>query len=671
MRDELVAQLGASDCSGVTTAQLRGLADALLLQSSGIVALKPGDFADLISLEYLRLSSNNLVTLPAGVFSDLASLLELALYGNRLTALPAGLFSGLTELRVLGLHDNSLAMLPEGLFSDLRALETLMLWGNELTALSADTFSGLSALITLGVGDNSLTTLSAGIFSGLAALETLQLDNNGLTTLPAGIFSGLAALETLHLDNNGLTPLSAGIFSGLAALETLHLDNNSLSTLSEGVFSGLGALQVLGLPGNGLTALPAGVFSGLTALISLNLSNNSLMELPAGIFSDLAALRFLHLNDNELTALPAGVFNDLRALRTLDLSGNPGSANFAPLADAGADQAAEVDQVVALRAAANAVDPWGDNVALAWTQTDGSGVMAELTGAGTATPGFVMPAGAAELEFELRVSGRGVGSSGERYIGTDRVVVRPTPDTVVTLAGPGTTMTTDVYQDALRLVYSYSVDDLRGRALTGSIKVAASVDGVAVTPAVRVEGTRGGISILLRRETWPGPDEHLLAVTLSLAVEAAGFALGETRSITIPFSFSMFSTAIAEDGTCRMGMLLAGERCRYRGSSLTMSVMETEPRASFFKLREIGEAVNLEDASNPLDPVDDNIYNLEAVPVGRDYQIIRIYAPSSPQDRGLYDGAVGGMDGATLLLAVLFFLANTALIQAGRRRRFC
>ena len=337
---------------------------ALLLQSSGIVALKPGDFADLISLEYLRLSINNLVTLPAGVFSDLASLLELALYGNRLTALPAGVFSGLaslevlwlhgnhlrtlpegllsglTELRVLGLHDNSLVMLPEGLFSDLRALETLLLWGNELTALSADTFSGLAALTTLRVGNNSLTGLPENVFSDLRALQDLRLGGNELTALPADIFSGLSALETLHLQNN------------------------------------------------------------------------------------------------RLSGLPAGVFNDLRSLDILRLENNPGSGGFRPIANAGADQVAEAGQLLTLRATASAVDPWGDNVAYSWTQTDNSGTRAELTGAGTATVSFIMPAGVSELEFKLRVTGRGTGQSGRRYLGTDRVFVVVVTTSVAVTSAP-------------------------------------------------------------------------------------------------------------------------------------------------------------------------------------------------------------------------------------------
>ena len=71
------------------------------------------------------------------------------------------------------------------------------------------------------------------------------------------------------------------------------------------------------------------------------------------------------------------------------------------------------------------------------------------------------------------------------------------PVAVVTLSGPGEAPTTAVDEDVLRLVYSYGADDLQGRALTGSIEVEASIDGVAITPDVRVDGTRGGISVVL------------------------------------------------------------------------------------------------------------------------------------------------------------------------------
>ena len=97
---------------------------------------------------------------------------------------------------------------------------------------------------------------------------------------------------------------------------------------------------------------------------------------------------------------------------------------------------------------------------------------------------------------------------------------------------------TAIAGDELSLVYSYSADDLRGRTLMGNVDVVASVDGVAITPTVGyVDGVIGEITIILSRAEYPEPDEHELAVTLSLSATATGFALGKPSSIRTPFSF--------------------------------------------------------------------------------------------------------------------------------------
>ena len=120
-------------------------------------------------------------------------------------------------------------------------------------------------------------------------------------------------------------------------------------------------------------------------------------------------------------------------------------------------------------------------------------------------------------------------------------------DTVVTLSEPAPADATGISGEKLSLVYSYSADDLRDRVLTGSIEVAASIDGVAITPAVSyVDGVRGEITIILSRAEYPEPDEHKLAVTLSLSAAAAGFVLGEPSSITTPFSFGALVVADAD-----------------------------------------------------------------------------------------------------------------------------
>ena len=120
-------------------------------------------------------------------------------------------------------------------------------------------------------------------------------------------------------------------------------------------------------------------------------------------------------------------------------------------------------------------------------------------------------------------------------------------DTAVTLSGPVPVGATGISAEELSLVYSYSADDLRGRVLTGSIEVAAAVDGLAITSAIEVDEAqgRGEITVVLQRREYPGPGEHELAVTLSLSAADAGFVLGEPSSITTPFSFGALVVADA------------------------------------------------------------------------------------------------------------------------------
>ena len=243
-------------------------------------------------------------------------------------------------------------------------------------------------------------------------------------------------------------------------------------------------------------------------------------------------------------------------------------------------------------------------------------------------------------------------------------------DTVVTLSGPVPADATAIAGDELSLVYSYSADDLRGRALSGSIEVAAAIDGLAVTSAIEVDEDEGvgRITVVLLRREYPDPGGHELAVTLSLSAAAEGFVLGGTSSISTTFGFSPIPTAINEDGTCKLGVLRPGERCLYRGSSYYLRVLEAEsgPQVFFFEPNEVGEPLNLEDASNPHNNSDFRVYNLEAIREGLGYRIIRVYSAPAYQSGELS----GSLDSATIIWAVLFFFANLALGLAGGPRRW-
>ena len=207
--------------------------------------------------------------------------------------------------------------------------------------------------------------------------------------------------------------------TSLVSLNYLWRDE-SIRALRVGDLSGLAALEILYLDNNLLTELPSDIFTGLAALQILSLNNNNLEALPSGVFTNLAELNFLLLNANSLTALPAGLFSGLRALIYILLLNNPGSEDFLPIANAGADRVVDAGQIATLTATASDADPWGDNVSYAWAQIDNGGGVVTLKDGKTARPSFVMPAGATALEFELTVTGRG----GVLYSDTDRVTVR-------------------------------------------------------------------------------------------------------------------------------------------------------------------------------------------------------------------------------------------------------
>ena len=112
VRDALVAEaqanrLAAMDCSLVTTDDLAGI-DGVRLDSLGIAALKPGDFAGLAGVTSLLLNDNALSALPAGVFDGLGAVEVLNLRANALGAgsLEDGVFEPLTGLLQLALSRN-------------------------------------------------------------------------------------------------------------------------------------------------------------------------------------------------------------------------------------------------------------------------------------------------------------------------------------------------------------------------------------------------------------------------------------------------------------------------------------------------------------------------------------------------------------------------------------
>ena len=267
--------------------------------------------------------------------------------------------------------------------------------------------------------DGSLAGLTGGICGRTpgvrdALLVRVRTVNAGLSCAQVTITHLGALTGTLSLPDRSIRALRPGDFTGLANVTALDLGGNELASLPAGVFAGLDdTLTSLDLSDNDLVSLSAGLFGPLTGLTTLDLSDNGLAALPTGLFGPLTGLTTLDLSDNGLAALPARLFEQLTGLTALTLSGNPGSARFRPVVRAGPEGGIDVAQGATVTlgtagAAAGFDDPWGSNVAWAWTRTAGTTVSyASDKGADTARPEFTAPSADETMTFTLTVTGKG------------------------------------------------------------------------------------------------------------------------------------------------------------------------------------------------------------------------------------------------------------------------
>ena len=242
-------------------------------------------------------------------------------------------------------------------------------------------------------GNRSQVDGSLGLTGGVCG-RTLQVRDAIVAAVSAA--SDCSLVSATHL---------AGIGGSFSVID--------LTSLKAGDLDGLSGLDQLSLFGSGVETLPAGLFDDLDSLIRLRVGVG-LTRLPKDIFRGLDKADRLFLDHNSLAAgsLPDGVLEPLTKLDRLNLTGNPGSASFKPVADAGSGGTLTAGETVTLGGPGTAGGPWGSNVTYAWTQTDGEGTAAStvtLSATKAANPTFTVPALAAatDVNLSLTVTGRG------------------------------------------------------------------------------------------------------------------------------------------------------------------------------------------------------------------------------------------------------------------------
>ena len=335
LRRALIAHsaVTVSDCADVTTAMLQGVTGALDLSGQGIVALRPGDLADLTGVTTLNLRDNQLTktTVPASIFSPLTSLTSLDLSGNQFTALPDNLFQGLSgDLQTLNLSGQ---FRNDANTANIDSLEVTLTLGLASNVATVTIPTGAPRAITVGLvvegatqtGSPTSVSIAAGATTGTATLlpqasATLvtDLDRANPPALP-GTYSGLTL-------SNGTTDGFCGRTLLVRAMLLAQVSATTCEAVTNPMLAGIsGALDMSGM---GISELRPDDLAGLDSATGIDLSGNSLTALPAGIFADLAALTTLDLSENKLTAagLPNDLLDPLVAMTSLDLGGNEISA---------------------------------------------------------------------------------------------------------------------------------------------------------------------------------------------------------------------------------------------------------------------------------------------------------------------------------------------------------
>ncbi|CAK6435845.1 unnamed protein product [Pipistrellus nathusii] len=371
----------------------------------GAVRVAPGALLGLRNLTHLSLKYNNLTAVPRGLPAGLQTLL---LAYNRIVALGPGDLANLTALRVLDVGGNCrrcdharnpCVECPRGYprlhpdaFRSLSRLEGLVLSDSSLHSLDERWFRGLDNLTGLDLSENFLYDFitNTSVFWHLRRLRKLNLSFNyhkGVSYAHlrlAQSFQGLRALE--HLDMTGiffreLSRRTLQPLAGLPALRSLRLQMNFISQAQLSVFGAFPRLRQVDLSNNRISGAPgaaaargqadAGEAGGrrrpgdLAALgpetppgqadageaggrrppgdledarrsgdfrdfrlscenltFTLNLSRNNLVTIEPEMFAGLWRLECLRLSYNSISQVNGSQFARLPGLRVLDLSYN-------------------------------------------------------------------------------------------------------------------------------------------------------------------------------------------------------------------------------------------------------------------------------------------------------------------------------------------------------------
>ncbi|XP_072176941.1 uncharacterized protein [Diadema setosum] len=136
------------------------------------------------------------------LFANLVSLQTLRLKGNYLFGMDALVFSNLSKLYFLDLSDSRISVLQSGTFKDLRSLAFLYMNNNKVLALDGEVFQGLGNLRVLLIENNIISKLAPTTFATTQNLDQLILSENSIGTIHPGTSFPMNPSLTLDISRN-------------------------------------------------------------------------------------------------------------------------------------------------------------------------------------------------------------------------------------------------------------------------------------------------------------------------------------------------------------------------------------------------------------------------------------------------------------------------------------
>ncbi|XP_028043588.1 chaoptin-like [Bombyx mandarina] len=290
-------------------------------------------------LNKLVLANNNIEELPQDAFDELSSLVELDLSYNRISNLKEEPFANLSSLETLRLNNNSIKNL-NGAVNNLQNLKHLYLRGNQIQHIDVESLKIIIHLETFDVSRNQLEKINSVMFSrhwkhmGGHSICKIILSENRIASLPNASMEisarnvrdlrrySVDVLTELDLSNNEITEIAYNAFHSLLKMISLDLSRNQITDFSVNA-DDLQFVKKLNLSGNHIFQLYYKSFSAMGNLENLDLSHNKLYEIPETAFKNYFSLRILNMTFNDIDSV-----ENLRITRfhpaggVLDLSNN-------------------------------------------------------------------------------------------------------------------------------------------------------------------------------------------------------------------------------------------------------------------------------------------------------------------------------------------------------------